>query len=231
MGRRARAWGGRSPGTTCAATGGSAVPGLPPRDQPTQALTHARARSPSVLWVDRMTLERAPQLQSLRQLVRKIDNLVIGELRKRDPYLKFVEERSDPMLAIYPADGAGFKRHVDNSAGDGRVLTVLCYLNPSWEPERGGMLRLSPDRADGRPVDVCPVGGRLAMFYADRIAHEVMPSYEVRHAVTIWHYDAKERKETQQDPTFGPHCVAVHELLKPASPPDWNDKPSACVVS
>ena len=106
MGRRARAWGRRSPGTTCAATGGSAVPGLPPRDQPTQALTHARARSPSVLWVDRMTLERAPQLQSLRQLVRKIDNLVIGELRKRDPYLKFVEERSDPMLAIYPADGA-----------------------------------------------------------------------------------------------------------------------------
>ena len=72
-----------------------------------------------------MTLERAPQLQSLRQLVRKIDNLVIGELRKRDPYLKFVEERSDPMLAIYPADGAGFKRHVDNSAGDGRVLTVV----------------------------------------------------------------------------------------------------------
>lgn len=147
-----------------------------------------------MLWVDRMTLERAPQLQSLRQLVRKIDNLVIGELRKRDPYLKFVEERSDPMLAIYPADGAGFKRHVDNSAGDGRVLTVLCYLNPSWEPERGGMLRLSPDGADGRPVDVCPVGGRLAMFYADRIAHEVMPSYEVRHAVTIWYYDAKERK-------------------------------------
>ena len=56
------------------------------------------------------------------------------------------------------------------------------------------MLRLSPDGADGRPVDVCPVGGRLAMFYADRIAHEVMPSYEVRHAVTIWYYDAKERK-------------------------------------
>jgi hypothetical protein len=43
--------------------------------------------------------------------------------------------------------------------------------------------------------------------------------------------DEKERKATKEDPTFGPPCVAVHELLKPASPPDWNDKPSACVVS
>ena len=106
-----------------------------------------------------MTLERAPQLQSLRQLVRKIDNLVIGELRKRDPYLKFVEERSDPMLAIYPADGAGFKRHVDNSAGDGRVLTVVSSdallaiaLATSVLPHPGGSHQLAgPSGRSGNP--------------------------------------------------------------------------------
>lgn len=40
--------------------------------------------------------------------------------------------------------GARFAKHVDNTTGDGRRLTVLTYLNPSWQPEQGGALRLFP---------------------------------------------------------------------------------------
>jgi hypoxia-inducible factor (prolyl hydroxylase) len=29
-------------------------------------------------------------------------------------------------------------RHVDNTARDGRRLTVLCYLNPDYHGEHGG---------------------------------------------------------------------------------------------
>ncbi len=40
--------------------------------------------------------------------------------------------RSDVMLAIYPGGGARFAKHIDNTANDGRRLTLLCYLNPNW---------------------------------------------------------------------------------------------------
>ncbi|KAK3236600.1 hypothetical protein CYMTET_53272, partial [Cymbomonas tetramitiformis] len=32
--------------------------------------------------------------------------------------------------------GARFKKHVDNTAQDGRVLTVLCYLNLDWQKDQ-----------------------------------------------------------------------------------------------
>jgi hypothetical protein len=44
-------------------------------------------------------------------------------------------------------------------------------------------------------VDVCPSGGRLAMFWADETPHEVLPcAGGPRHAVTLWFYDTIERR-------------------------------------
>lgn len=96
-----------------------------------------------------------------------------------------VKERSDAMMAIYPGGGARFARHIDNTAGDGRRLTVLCYLNPDWEPSQGGALRLWPP--DGsNPVDVYPFCGRLALFYSKTVPHGVQRTMSVRHSVTLW---------------------------------------------
>ena len=38
--------------------------------------------------------------------------------------------------------GSRFQRHIDNTAGDGRVLTVLVYLNSDWDAADGGALRV-----------------------------------------------------------------------------------------
>jgi Rps23 Pro-64 3,4-dihydroxylase Tpa1-like proline 4-hydroxylase len=38
--------------------------------------------------------------------------------------------------------GSRFQRHIDNTAGDGRVLTVLVYLNSDWQAADGGALRV-----------------------------------------------------------------------------------------
>lgn len=40
-----------------------------------------------------------------------------------------------------------------------------------------------------------PSGGKIAMFYADRIPHEVLPSYSERHSFTVWYYDEEEHRE------------------------------------
>lgn len=94
------------------------------------------------------------------------------------------------MLAVYPGTGARFQRHVDNTAADGRRLTVLCYMNASWGPDDGGELCVHP--AAG-PVLIPPLAGRLALFHADSMPHEVLPSRRHRYSVNVWYYDAEER--------------------------------------
>lgn len=90
------------------------------------------------------------------------------------------------MMAIYPGGGARFARHIDNTAGDGRRLTVLCYLNPTWAPAQGGALRMWPP--DGsNPVDVFPYCGRLALFYSKTVPHGVQRTASIRHSVTLWY--------------------------------------------
>ena len=71
-------------------------------------------------------------------------DLTVAELSKRIPRLKHVHTRSDAMLAVYDGNGARFQRHIDNTAHDGRRLTVLCYLNPGWRMEDGGALEIFP---------------------------------------------------------------------------------------
>lgn len=74
-----------------------------------------------------------------------------------------VRERTDAMFAVYPGGGACFRKHIDNTARDGRRLTVLCYLNPGWREEDGGALRVrlplhapSGDRGPRGARGMCP---------------------------------------------------------------------------
>ena len=64
-----------------------------------------------------------------------------------------------------------FQKHIDNSAEDGRKLTVVTYLNPNWKQADGGALRVHPPKGPAR--DVYPQAGRMVLFYSDVIAHEV----------------------------------------------------------
>jgi hypoxia-inducible factor (prolyl hydroxylase) len=57
-------------------------------------------------------------------MLQAMDQLVLGELKKRVPRLARIKDRTDPMLAVYPGGGARFQKHVDNTARDGRRLTV-----------------------------------------------------------------------------------------------------------
>lgn len=122
----------------------------------------------------------------------QMDTLVMNLLPRRVPRLANVSEHSDAMLSRYPPPGARFQKHIDNTARDGRCLTVLLYLNADWKPEWGGSLKLWPlktghiqgslvttaaqtlSRGGGlEPVELLPITGRLAMFYSDRVLHEV----------------------------------------------------------
>lgn len=147
---------------------------------------------------------RAPmrKFAALKEIVVACDKLM-EELKKKVDRLRGVYERSDVMLANYPGGGSRFARHIDNTTGDGRVITLLVYLNPNWDVEKGGALRLTPaeckkyagSNKEADATDVYPQCGRIAMFFSADIPHEVLPTYGDRHALTIWYYDTEERKK------------------------------------
>lgn len=87
------------------------------------------------------------------------------------------------QLACYPGGGAHYDRHRDAFPGhDIRRITAIVYLNPDWQPEHGGQLRLHTEPL----VDVEPRLDRLVCFLSEKVDHEVMPSFAQRFAATSW---------------------------------------------
>jgi SM-20-related protein len=90
-------------------------------------------------------------------------------------------------LAIYPP-GAFYRRHLDQFRGsEQRTLTAILYLNPGWQHEDGGVLRLytdpkRPDHSEG----IAPQGGTLVTFLSARFEHEVEPATRARLSLTGW---------------------------------------------
>ena len=77
-----------------------------------------------------------------------------------------------------------------------RFLSCLLYFNPDWTEDDGGHLRMHLDRrtkhapADGEPgalTDLLPAPGRLVLFFARTVTHEVLPAkLRERWAYTLW---------------------------------------------
>jgi len=133
----------------------------------------------------------------LRNILQRLDKLVYEGIRVKSSRLKGISSRSDCMLAKYTV-GDRFQKHIDNTAQDGRKLTCLVYLNePSSTPKSvvGGEIRLhNCGSGTKRTVDLCPIGGRLVLFYSDSVTHEVLEQLVGdRWAITIWYYDFGER--------------------------------------
>lgn len=138
--------------------------------------------------------ESVKQFPNLAEFMRRVDDWVLCGLKPKCTRLSGLVERSDAMVSIYDK-GAHFQKHVDNPNRDGRVLTSIVYLNAGapWGPNDGGELQLFP--LDGSPpAFFAPLCGRLVLFWADRLAHEVLPAKRRRMALTYWWFDETERR-------------------------------------
>lgn len=88
---------------------------------------------------------------------------------------------------FYPV-GTRYARHTDTFKNDpSRVLSSVCYLNPSWKPSDAGELVIYEEMEDGseNAVVVEPIGGRLVIFES-RLWHEVLPCKAERYSITGW---------------------------------------------
>lgn len=87
--------------------------------------------------------------------------------------------------ALYRA-GAFYKKHVDALKGSqNRILTTVFFMNPDWQHEHGGVLKLY-DEDDSLLEEIAPQMGRLVIFLSERFPHEVMPTTVDRASIAGW---------------------------------------------
>jgi SM-20-related protein len=114
-------------------------------------------------------------------------------------------QRFEVQLACFPGSDAGYVRHLDAFAGPdgrprpGRRITALLYLNPDWQTDHGGQLRVwEPEGVR----ELAPLGGRLVLFRSEALPHAVLPTKVHRYAVTAW-FRAGEAVPLVPDPQAG----------------------------
>ncbi|QTN31758.1 2OG-Fe(II) oxygenase [Akkermansiaceae bacterium] len=91
-------------------------------------------------------------------------------------------------FAVYP-EGGFYKPHLDrHRETSDRIVTVILYLNPGWEPGDGGELKIwtQPGDREGEFVMVEPKLGTLVCFLAGDHWHEVLPAGKTRASITGW---------------------------------------------
>ena len=138
-----------------------------------------------------------PHGSALSQLVSYLKSLAFDLVT-----LGYDEPLSVPasvMLACYDGQGAFYKPHLDSATTDPRRLTAIVYLVPAdWDarPQAdGGQLNWWTEREEGEASTrhtLDPAAGRLVLFRARSVMHEVLPTHRKRFALTLWYFDGSE---------------------------------------
>lgn len=82
--------------------------------------------------------------------------------------------------------GDFYRRHLDAFRGESnRILSVVAYFNPGWQPEDGGELTLW--LPDGQTLNVTPALGTLVVFLSEEFPHEVRPALRDRYSIAGWY--------------------------------------------
>jgi SM-20-related protein len=83
--------------------------------------------------------------------------------------------------------GDFYKKHLDTFKGESnRVLSLVYYLNKSWQSTDAGELVLYPEE-DAPAITVKPEFGTLVLFLSEDIPHEVLPTQRDRYSIAGWY--------------------------------------------
>ena len=136
-------------------------------------------RRDHVLWIEDM--QQSPALDRYRE---RLEALRVGI--NRSLFMGLVDYEGH--FAVYPPGGF-YKAHLDRHQGtQDRVVTVILYLNPEWQPDDAGRLKIwtTPGDKEGSYEWVEPRMGSLVVFLSGDHWHEVEVSHAHRHSLTGW---------------------------------------------
>jgi SM-20-related protein len=137
---------------------------------------HAPAiRGDAIAWLDAASADETDQatlhwLEALRQALN--EQLFLGI------------EALEAHYAVYPP-GAGYARHLDcHRDSDARVISMVLYLNETWQPAWGGQLQIVEEERIVHTIE--PQGGTLVLFRSERFPHEVLAALQQRVSIAGW---------------------------------------------
>lgn len=85
------------------------------------------------------------------------------------------------------APGDFYKLHFDAFKGESnRVLSLVVYLNPDWQPGDGGELLIHLTEPAQGVVKVIPAFGTVVVFLSEEFPHEVLPAGCDRYSIAGW---------------------------------------------
>ncbi|HET8731390.1 MAG TPA: 2OG-Fe(II) oxygenase [Moraxellaceae bacterium] len=91
----------------------------------------------------------------------------------------------EAQYAYYPA-GAFYKTHVDRHRdSNARVISAVCYLNPSWPADAGGEFVMYDPEGRER-FRQPPEAATLVLFRSEDMPHEVLPATQERWSIASW---------------------------------------------
>jgi len=78
-----------------------------------------------------------------------------------------------------------YDKHLDRFQNDNaRTITIIIYLNPVWNDQLGGELRIYPIHT--APLNIIPLAGRLVCFLSAELPHEVLNTLQLRQSFAGW---------------------------------------------
>ncbi|MED5388830.1 MAG: 2OG-Fe(II) oxygenase [Pseudomonadota bacterium] len=135
-----------------------------------------RIRSDRTCWLKGDTLAQCQLLEELERLRVAVNRALFMGLFELESH-----------FAIY-GPGDYYQRHLDAFNGNnGRLLSVVLYLNEGWQSEWGGRLRVWPEQDSQRvATEVEPRAGTLVAFLSEKIPHEVLAATQERYSIAGW---------------------------------------------
>ncbi len=83
--------------------------------------------------------------------------------------------------------GDFYRRHLDAFRGEAnRMLSLVAYLNSSWQPGEGGELVLYRSAEDSEGIRVVPAMGSVVAFLSEEFPHEVLAAERDRYSIAGW---------------------------------------------
>ena len=136
----------------------------------------ARVRSDRTCWLKAGTLAQCQWLEHMEALRIAVNQSLFMGLFELESH-----------FAIY-GPGDYYQRHLDAFNGNnGRLLSVVLYLNEGWQSEWGGRLRIWPGPdTSAIATEVEPRAGTLVAFLSEKIPHEVLAATRERYSIAGW---------------------------------------------
>lgn len=135
-----------------------------------------RVRSDRTCWLKAGTLAQCQWLEHMEALRLAVNEALFMGLFELESH-----------FAIY-GPGDYYQRHLDAFNGNnGRLLSVVLYLNEGWQSDWGGRLRIWPEPdAQSIATEVEPRAGTLVTFLSEKIPHEVLAATRERYSIAGW---------------------------------------------